>query len=44
VLTIDPSQAELLGPIIDNRLSRIAQVLGLDSQVDLAPVKNKNAV
>jgi exopolyphosphatase/guanosine-5'-triphosphate,3'-diphosphate pyrophosphatase len=44
VLTIDPSQAELLGPIINNRLSRIAQVLGLDSQVDLAPVKNKNAV
>ncbi len=43
VLTIDPSQAELLGPIIDNRLKRVAEVLGLDSQVELAPVEIKTA-
>ncbi len=44
VLTIDPSQAELLGPIIDNRLERVASVLGLTSQVELAPVENKPTV
>ena len=37
-LTIDPTQAELMGPIIDNRLRRVADVLKLGSRVEIKPV------